>query len=250
MKMIPVGVQLYSVREDCARDLPGVLAEVAKMGYTGVEFAGYHNFDAKSLRSLLDANGLQCCGAHIGLDQLLEDTLPRTIDFHHTLGNRYLVVPSLPPERRSSRQAWLETARLFAQIAEKLTPHGMLTGFHNHYIEFEALDGETGFDIFFSNTPQEVIMQLDIGHVLRAGADPLVYLNRYPGRAVTIHLKEYSAANPKALLGEGDIPWKQVLELCESTARTEWYIVEQESYAMPPLECIARCRQALAAMGR
>src|SRR5437773_8069056 len=83
---IPFGLQLYSVRDECAKDLDGTVAAVARMGYKAVEFAGYYNRDAKSLRKLLDGVGLKCCGTHIPLDTLLGDNLPNTIEFNHTLG--------------------------------------------------------------------------------------------------------------------------------------------------------------------
>ena len=248
--MIPIGLQLYSIREDCARDLPGTLAAVAKMGYAGVEFAGYHGYSAPELRSLLDSLGLKCCGTHIALDTLMGDELARTVEFNQVLGNDYLVVPGLVESRRSSRAAWYETAQVFNEIAARLQPHGMRTGYHNHYVEFQPMDGELPWDTFFGNTRSDVIMQLDIGNALHGGGDPIPYIARYPGRAITVHLKEYSATDPTALIGEGDVPWPQVFELCESTGNTEWYIVEQESYRYPPLEVVARCLDQLRALGK
>jgi len=123
---IPVGLQLYSVRADCGRDLPGTLEAVAKMGYEGVEFAGYYGRSAKDLRKLLDDNGLKCCGTHTQLDTLLGDNLAPTIEFNKTLGNKYLIAPGLPGKYRESLAAWLETAKLFNELAEKVKPHGML----------------------------------------------------------------------------------------------------------------------------
>ncbi|GAB4522300.1 MAG: sugar phosphate isomerase/epimerase [Anaerolineae bacterium] len=250
MTRIPIALQLYSVREDCARDLAGTLEAVARMGYEGVEFAGYHGYSASQLRKLLDDLGLRVAGAHVGLDTLLGDELSRTIEFHQVLGNRFLIVPGLPEERRRSRAAWLETAALFNEIAEKVAEHGMAVGYHNHHIEFSPLEGELPWDTFFGNTRRDVVMQLDIGNAMHGGADPLVFLRRYPGRARSVHLKEYSATNEKALIGEGDAPWAEVFALCESVGGTEWYIVEQESYAYPPLECVDRCLRALRAMGK
>lgn len=250
MARIPIAVQLYSVREDCARDLPGTLAAIAKMGYEGVEFAGYHNYSATELRHMLDDLGLQVAGAHVGLNTLLGDELERSVEFHRTLGNRFLIVPGLPPERRNSRAAWKETAGIMNEISDKLAPHGMSTGYHNHAIEFTPMDGELPWDTFFGNTKKEVIMQFDTGNALEGGSDAPPFLERYPGRAITVHLKEHSASNPQALLGEGDVPWARIFQLCENIANTEWYIVEQETYAFPPLECIDRCLQNLKKMGK
>jgi len=112
------------------------------------------------------------------------------------------------------------------------------------------MDGELPWDTFFGNTRENVVMQLDVGNACRGGAEPTEVLQRYPGRAVTVHLKEYSQASPEALIGEGEVRWDDVFRLCETIGGTEWYIVEQESYAYPPLECVDRCLQALRAMGK
>jgi len=244
----PIGLQLYSVREDCKRDLPGTIAAVAKMGYKGVEFAGYYDRSAKQLLKMLDDNGLVCCGTHTGLDTLLGDNLARTIEFNRTLGNKYLIVPGLPGKYRASHQAWLDTAKLFNELAEKVKPHGMLVGYHNHSVEFTAMDGELPWDTFYGNTRKDVIMQIDVGNAIHGGADPLPYLYKYPGRAITVHVKEFSKTNKKALIGEGDVNWKAFFALCKAVGETEWYIVEQESYAYPPLECVGRCLRNLRKM--
>jgi sugar phosphate isomerase/epimerase len=250
MTRIPIALQLYSVREDAARDLPGVLKAVAAMGYEGVEFAGYYGHDAKSIRAMLDEYGLKVAGAHVGLDTLLGDQLARSIEFHQILGNRFLIVPGLPEQRRNSRAAWLETAKIMNGISDALAPHGMRTGYHNHAIEFQPLDGELPWDTFFGNTKREVIMQFDVGNALHGGGSAPKYLERYPGRAVTVHVKEYSATNEKALIGEGDVDWGTIFRLCETIGNTEWYIVEQESYAFSPMECVERCLQNMKAMGK
>jgi len=247
-RRIPIGLQLYSVREDCKRDLPGTITAVAKMGYKGVEFAGYYDRSDKQLRKMLDDNGLLCCGTHTGLDTLLGDNLARTIEFNRTLGNKYLIVPGLPEKYRNSRQAWLNTAKLFNELAEKVKPHGMRVGYHNHSIEFTAMDGELPWDTFYGNTRKDVIMQIDVGNAIHGGADPLPYLYKYPGRAITVHVKEFSKTNKKALIGEGDVNWKAFFALCKAVGQTEWYIVEQESYAYPPLKCVEKCLRNLRKM--
>ncbi len=254
MARIPIGLQLYSVRDDCAKDLPGTLQAVAKMGYDGVEFAGYYGYSAAELRKMLDDTGLVCCGTHIGFATLLGDELPMTVEFNRVLGNRYLICPGLPEERRNSRVAWLKTARIFSEVAARLEGTEMLTGYHNHWIEFTEMDGELPWDTFFGLAREDVIMQMDTGNAMHGGADPIPFMERYPGRAITVHLKEYSAGRGQgydaAIIGSGDVRWPEFFRLCETTGNTEWYIVEQENYDKAPLECVDLCLKALKAMGK
>jgi sugar phosphate isomerase/epimerase len=248
--MIPIGLQLYSVREDAAKDLPGVLSAVGRMGYAGVEFAGYYGHSAADIRKKLDDNGLKCCGGHLGLNTMMGEELSRTIEFQQTLGNKFLIVPGLPQERNCSKAAWLETAAIMNRIADQLEPHGMRTGYHNHHTEFTEMEGELPWDIFFGNTDNRVVMQFDTGNAMHGGAEAGPFLRRYPGRAATVHLKEFSTTNNSALIGEGDVKWSEIFELCETVGKTEWYIVEQESYAFAPLECVDRCLKNLKQMGK
>jgi len=179
MSRIPIALQLYSVREACQEDFPGTLKAIAEMGYEGVDFAGYYGYEAREIRRMLDDLGLAVAGCHTSLDTLMGDELAKTIEFHHILGNKYLIVPSIPEEYRSSRDAWLRMADLFNEIAAKLEPEGMFTGYHNHHVEFQPYeDGMTPWDVLFSNTRPEVVMQLDVGNCLHGGGDPVSYLLR------------------------------------------------------------------------
>ncbi|HHT27293.1 MAG TPA: sugar phosphate isomerase/epimerase [Firmicutes bacterium] len=250
MARIPIAVQLYSVRQNCAEDLPGTLAAIAKMGYEGVEFAGYYDYSAADLRKMLDDVGLRAAGTHTRFTTLLPDQFEATVEFNKIIGNKYLIVPSLPPNRKGSKEAWLSNAELFNELAEKLQAHGMLTGYHNHSDEFSPIDGEaTALEILMSNTRSDVAMQIDIGNAIKGGGDPIGMIKKFPGRSYTVHLKEYSATNDKALVGEGDVDWKAVFSLCEEQGVTDWYIVEQESYPYPPMESIERCLKNLKDMG-
>jgi len=250
MARIPIAVQLFSVRKQCAEDMAATLNAIAEMGYDGVEFAGYHGHPADEVKAMLDDAGLVMAGSHIPLAHLLGDQLAGTIEFEKALGNRYLVVPGLPGEYTSSRAAWLESAKLFADLADRLRPHDMRVGYHNHIVEFTPMDGELPWDTFFGNTSPDVIMQVDTGNALYGGGDPVPFVEKYPGRATTVHLKEYSATNDKAIIGEGEVEWDRLFELCEGVGGTEWYIVEQETHAYPPLECVARCLDNLHKMGK
>lgn len=240
-RRIPVGLQLYSVRDECAKDLPAVLAAVAAMGYEGVEFAGYHGRSADELRRLLDQNSLRCCGTHLSIDALAGDELERTVEFNRALGNEFLIVASLPDEMMADRQRCLETARTFNGYSRAVGAAGMRVGFHSHATDLRRLDGATAWDIFFSEALPEVVMQVDTANTLAGGGDPAAILRQHPDRAATIHLKEHSASNPAALLGEGDVDWRTVLDIVEVQGATEWYIVEHEGDGLPPLVAIGRC---------
>jgi sugar phosphate isomerase/epimerase len=203
------------------------------------------------LMRLLDDLGLRVAGTHISINTLLGDELKKTVAFNKTLGNRFLIVPWLPDEWRGSKAAWLRTARLFNEIARKVKPQGMRVGYHNHAMEFQPIEGELPWDIFFGSTVSDVVMQLDTGNAMQGKVSPdgvLEILKRYPGRAVTVHLKEFSSENEKALIGEGEMKWKEFFKLCEAIGGTEWYIVEQESYAYQPIECARRCIKNLRRM--
>jgi sugar phosphate isomerase/epimerase len=199
---IPFGVQLYSVRKECAKDLPDTLAAVSKMGYKGVEFADYFKYDAKALRQMLDDTGLKCYGTHIYLDTVLGDELPKTIEFNQTLGNRFLIVRWLPEKYTVNRQSWEHAADLCSGVAENLKPHGMHIGYHNHETEFKPIDGEMPWEIFFRRTKPEVVIQLDTANAAIGGADPVALLKKFPGRVASLHVKAFSKAKPGVIIGD------------------------------------------------
>jgi sugar phosphate isomerase/epimerase len=245
-KKIPVGLQLYSVREQCKADLPGTLAAVKKIGYPGVEFAGYHGRSAQELRKLLDDNGLVVCGTHTPYDSVLGDKLKETIEFNHTIGNRFLIVPWMAEAK--SKQEWLDRAKLFNELADKVKPEGMWVGYHAHAHDFKQVEGVSAWDLFFGNTRPTVVMQLDTSNCLAGGADPVAVLKRYPGRELTIHLKAHGGG-PEAVIGEDQVNWQEVFKFCETKGKTQWYIVEHES-GKDPLDAVKRCYEALKKMGK
>jgi len=245
-KKIPIGLQVYSLREQAAKDLPGVLETVAKMGYKGVEFAGYYNHEAPALRKMLDANGLVCCGTHAQYDTLKPDKIDATIEFNKVIGNKYLIVPYMPA---AGRQVWLDRAKEFNELAEKVKPHGMLVGYHAHAHDFEKVEGgQRAWDVFFGNTKREVVMQMDTGNCLDGKADPVAVLKQYPGRAVTIHLKEHGG-DAHTVIGQGEVKWADVFRLCEADV-TEWYIVEHERGGADSIGDVKRCLDELRKMGK
>jgi sugar phosphate isomerase/epimerase len=248
-KKIPIAVQIYSVRSIAAADTAGVLAAIAKLGYQGVEFAGYYGHSAQAIRKMLDDTGLRAAGTHISLDTLLGDNLTKTTEFNHTIGNKNLIVPSLPGKYRGSITAWKDTGKLFSEIAEKVKPEGFTVGYHNHTAEFQKVDGETPFDAFFGAASSDVKVQLDIGHAAGGGADPVEVTRRYRGRIVSVHVKDYSPAG-EVTVGEGTVKWKDMFAALESSPGFEWYIVEEEGRSCQGTDCIAKTIGVLHKMGK
>jgi sugar phosphate isomerase/epimerase len=249
-KKIPIAVQVYSVRQIAQADTAGVLAQIAKLGYQGVEFAGYYGHSAQDIKKILDDNGLKVAGTHIGLETLLGDQLAKTTEFNHTIGNKNLIVPGFAQKYRSSIAAWKETGKLFADIEAKVKPEGFAVGYHNHGVEFEKMEGETPFYAFYDSAGPTVKVQLDIGHAARAGADPLEVIKRYKGRIVSVHIKEFSPTNDEAAVGEGTIHWKEVFKALEASPGMEWYISEEEGKSCKGVECIQKSIGILHKMGK
>ena len=243
-KNIPIALQLWSIRSDCKNGFTGPLAQVAKMGFQGVEFAGYFGHSAKELRKILDDNGLKCCGSHIHLKTVLGDNLPATIEFAKTLGNPHLVIPGMG-RKMTTIADWLMEAKQFSEIAEKLKPHGLTIGYHNHLMEFKPIQGQIPWEVFFDHASQDVKQQIDTGHMVHAGVDPAFYLKRYPGRTPTLHMKDYAPGKKAWLLGQGIVNFKEIIHLCETVAGTQWFIVEQETYPYPPMESSRRSLENL-----
>ncbi len=241
MAAIPIALQLYSIRDEMAEDVPGTLERVAEMGYDGVEFAGLFDHDPAEVGEMCDDLGLGIAGAHVGVGEVEEFELQATIDTMIDLGNDYIVVPGLPMEYRESIEAWEQTAELFNVATDNITKHNLQFGYHNHAHEFEPLEGQIPWDVLMQNTREEMFGQLDIGHCIRAGQDPVLYLEKYAPRYLTVHVKDFDPDNEEALVGEGVADWDTIFGLCEDVAGTEWYIIEQESYPVPPIEAVETC---------
>jgi sugar phosphate isomerase/epimerase len=235
-RKIPVAVQLYTLREKLEKEFMQTLEAIGKIGYDGVEFWKFFGHTAKDIRQCMDDNGLLPAGAHTDIETVMGEQLKHTIDFHQILGNRILIVPWLPENMRDSKESWLKTADLFNELVDKLAPEGMRIGYHNHDMEFEPIEGELPWDIFARATRPEVILQFDTGNAADKNSDAVSFLKKYPGRSVTIHLKEHSKSNPNALIGEGDIPFKEIIQVCRDIGGTEWFILEEEKDAYAPLD--------------
>ena len=230
--MPPIALQLYSVRGECQKDLPGTLKTVAQLGYQGAEPWGYKGdsldwlgHPCKAVRRMYDDLGLICCGLHLTPDALTGDNLKRTIEFNQVLGNRFLIIAG-DKLRMSTRAGIAELTKILNESADKLRPHGLFCGYHAHGFDFVTVDGQFSWDILFGGTSNDVIMQMDIGNCADGGGDPIATLRKFPGRARSVHLKDYGGPEG-SVLGEGKADWAEIFRLCETIHPTEWYVIEE-----------------------
>jgi sugar phosphate isomerase/epimerase len=250
-KKYPIGIELYAVRRELARDLPNTLRAVAQIGYEVVEFyAPYLGWTfpyAKEVRTLLDDLGLRCYSTHNSFGAVTPgDTMAKAIELNQVLGARHLIVAS-PPPNTTGLDDWKRVSSQFSAAVEQLKPHGLLAGFHNHRVEWNPLaGGQRIMDVIAANTPPEFILQLDVGTCLEAGADPVAWINANPGRIKSVHLKDWAPGKEadekgyRVLLGEGIAPWKQIFAALESVGGVEVYLIEQEGSRYSELETARR----------
>lgn len=245
---IPIALQIYSVRDDAAKDLFGVLNRVAKMGYDGVEFAGYYGHAASDIRKALDDLGLKAEGTHTGIGEFSDEKIGATIETHHILGAKFAIVPWLPEDARNTPDACKATAEQLTAISERLRGEGLRCGFHAHEGDMHPLEGgKSAWDLLAQWTPSDFIMQYDTANGMSGGADPVQPILDWPGRNASVHLKE---ANDE-VIGEGPIPWARVFEASENGGGVEWYVVEHEAAGpLSAMDAVEACLVNLRKMGK
>ena len=244
-KTVPIGLELYSVRGELKKDLKATVTAVAKMGYQVVEFySPYFEWtvqQAKDVRTLLDDLGIKCLSTHNGGASIAPDGLQKAIELNQIIGSRYIILAG--PGKIAGIDGWKGLAERLSSAAEKLRPLGMFTGFHNHQLEWRPVDGQRPMDILAAGTPKDVALQLDCGTCVETGADPVAWIKANPGRIKSTHLKDWSKARGYAVaFGEGDVPWKTLLNAAETVGGVEYHLIEQEvAGSEGELEMVRRC---------
>ncbi|CAM4488880.1 sugar phosphate isomerase/epimerase [Paenibacillus endophyticus] len=247
-----IGLQLYTLREECSNDLLGTLRRVAELGYEGVEFAGYFGIPSNELRSVLQELGLTAIGSHVGLPALW-DRLPQEIQYLTDIAGSYLICPGVPPQEHDS-ESWRRNIPKLRDTARLVTQAGLRFAYHNHAYEFEIqLDGAPIFERLFPHESlhPELLSELDTCWAAYAGYDPLATLKRMVGHVPLLHLKDYRITSLGALetvpLGDGNCPLDAIIETA-SDAGVRWLIVEQDdAREASPLACVERSMQWLVA---
>lgn len=243
-KAYPVGLEMYSVRTALAHDLTGSIRRVAQMGYRVMEFYGsYYSWTeekAGEIRKLLDELNVACHSTHNDATSFSADGIEKAIELNSILGSRYVVLASAG--NFTSLDGWRRSAEMLSKASERLAVANLSAGVHNDATEFSPVGGRRPIDILAENTPPSVMLQLDVGHCVKSGGDPVAFIHANRGRIRSLHLKDWSPqAGFEALLGEGIVPWTRVFEAAEAEGGVEFYLIEHEGHASAPFEPARQC---------
>jgi sugar phosphate isomerase/epimerase len=244
---IPVGLELFSVRNGLKSDLPGTLKSVAGDGYQCVEFFSpyftWTSSQAKEIRKTLDDLGLKCYSTHNGPQSFESQGVSHAAELNHILGSRYVVWASAGEVK--NLDGWKQVADKLNQASTNFGKEGLSVGYHNHQLEFTPIEGKRPMEIIASQTSKKVMLQLDVGTCVNAGSDPVEWIKTNPGRIRSIHCKDWSSSQSYSVLfGEGSSPWKKIFAAAESVGGVEFYLVEQEGSRYSELETAKLCLNA------
>ena len=254
---LPLGLQLYSVRDVLPTNYDGTLKEIGALGYREVEGAGFYNYSASQVKQSMQQAGLRCVSAHYSSGDL-QSKFDQIMTFAHEVGMEYIICPS--PSRKNpsnhkpgpgehapgfTLEDWRWNADQFNQIGKKVKAAGLKFGYHNHRREFEKQDGIVPYDELMRLTdPAYVTMEMDCGWVVVGGGNPVELLHRYPARISMLHVKDFKLngtpaawENPTSTaLGQGSIDYRPIFEAAARTGHVKHCFVEQEQYNMPVMQ--------------
>jgi sugar phosphate isomerase/epimerase len=249
-----MGIEMYSVREELKKDPQATVRAIAAMGYQGLEFyAPYFEWShaqAKEMKKLLDDLGIRCFSTHNDGSYMDKDHIQNAIDLNLNLGSTYLVMASSRP--KPGLDGWKEVAEALNSAADRLEGSGLKACYHNHELEFLPVDGVRPMEILAKSTKPSVMLQLDVGTCLAAGADPVAWIRANPGRIRSLHCKDWSPAVGKGysvLFGEGVADWKAIFAAAASVGGAEYYLMEQEGSRFSALETAKKCLEVYRAKG-
>src|SRR5271170_5111899 len=257
---LPLGLQLYSVRDLLPKDYEGTLEQLSAMGYREVEAAGFFGRSASDVKHTMEQAGLRCVSAHYSYADLAP-RLDDIVEFGKALGLEYIICasPGIPEgtsaksaDKKVAREAmtlddWRWNAEQFNRLGERVNAAGMKFGYHNHTAEFRAVKGVVIYDELLRLTdPAKVTMEMDCGWVIVGGKNPVDYLRRYPARISMLHVKDFKLSGapgsdtdppPSAELGRGSIDYRPIF-VAAKKAEIKHAFIEQEQYDMPAMEAL------------
>ncbi len=241
---LPIGCQVFPVREQLARDLDGTLRELAQIGYQAIEFCsppGYVDMGfgplvgmkAPELRKKITGAGLRVVSCHYQLQELEEHLDERVADAKE-LGLKHMIVASLEIPEDAPMDAWREAAGKMNGLGARIRKAGLQLGFHNHTGEFQKIGGVLIYDELMSRFDPKLVKSQFQVNVISLGFDPVTYLKKYPGRFLSLHLQDWSTATKKqAPVGQGSIDWKALFQAAKGGG-IEYYFVEMGMDALKP----------------
>ena len=238
-KLSKIGVQLYTVRAEMAKDFDGSLKKIAELGFKEVEFAGYYNRTPQQVKALLTQLGLDAPSAHVPLADL-GDNLAKTIESAKIIGHRYLICPFLMPNDRKTLDQYKQHAALFNKAGEACKKAGIQFGYHNHDFEFTAIDGKLPYDLLLAETDKNLVkMELDLYWIVKANQDPLAYMKKYPNRFALFHVKDLDSTPKRGIteVGHGTIDFKTIFAKAPKGA-IKHYLVEQDVCPGSPFDSL------------
>jgi len=230
------GLQLFSLRDDMAKDHIETIQKVGAMGYENVEFAGYFGETGKSMRELLEKNNLKAVSSHIGY-QSMDSNFKGEVEFNHEVGNDIIILPYYPMQTLEDAKRAMDK---IAGYADAFTREGFKFGYHNHDFEFKPLDdnGTCSMDLLLQL--DNLLLQPDLFWVKRGGLDPLQFIKDHGEKIVALHLKEYGPNGENSEFGNGILPWKELVTEAEKFG-VDLGIIEQEAYTCAPIDSVKIC---------
>jgi len=250
---LPLGLQLYSLREAAAKDFPGVLKKVAAMGYRGVEFAGLHGMKPAEVARIVRDLGMECVSAHMPCPT--PENLSQVVDDAKALGIGYIVTGGWIDQFKDAEAIKAFAAKVEAG-AELVAPHGLKVGIHNHWCEFDhTVEGKLPHALFMSLT-RKAFAQLDIYWARFGGTDPAAYLGTLKGRVPLLHVKDGTLekdahgrpCTPHTAVGAGKIDTAAAIKAAEK-AGAQWLLVELDNCATDMEEAVRQSARFLVSKG-
>ncbi len=245
---MPIGLQLYTLRDDLAKDLEGTLTQVAAIGYKQVELYDNYGKDSRAMRKLLKDHGLVAPSGHYVVAQI-ETNWPQQIEYAKAIGLKYMVNAILQPEQRKNLDDYKHLVDVFSKAAEETKKAGIQFAYHNHNFEFQTVEGVMPYQFLLEKLdPSLVQFEMDCFWVTHSGHDPVDFFNKYPGRFPLLHIKDLKTGHPPTLdfdaqpglfaeVGKGTIDWKRIFEAAPKGGMKYFY-VEQDYCEIPPLESV------------
>ena len=252
-KKRPIGIQLWTLRETLPKDVKGVLAQVAKAGFTEVETFGFSPKDnaffgtsVQDFKAILDANGLKATSNHFDFNHYIKtgdlSDLQAYISAAKTLGSEYVVIPWISPDLRgTSADDYKKLAAGVNKVAQECHAAGLKLAYHNHDFEFTKFGDTNGYEILLNETdPKLVDFELDLYWAVRAGHNPLDLFKQHPGRFTMWHVKDMDKANKEwnAEIGKGAIDFKAIFAQAKLSGMKRFFLEHETNYIPNPLESI------------